>query len=66
MHYIELSNGVKIPQQMMGTSVWDYKGRTSDLHARMAKSICFCFNNRIAGDNIAHRVPFVAVLGYRR
>ena len=49
MHYIELSNGVKIPQQMMGTSVWDYKGRSSDLHARMAKSICFCLNNRIAG-----------------
>lgn len=38
-----------MPQQMMGTSVCDYPGRPSELHARMSNSVRFCLVNHIAG-----------------
>lgn len=38
-----------MPQHMMGTSVCDYSGKPSELHAKMANSIRFCLINQIAG-----------------
>lgn len=38
-----------MPQQMMGTSVWDYKGDKKVLQNRMSNSIRHCIVNHIAG-----------------
>jgi hypothetical protein len=49
MKQLELNNGVKMPMQMMGTSVWDYKGDKRTLQEKMNKSIRYCVENHIAG-----------------
>lgn len=38
-----------MPMQMMGTSVWDYKGDKRTLQEKMNKSIRYCVENHIAG-----------------
>lgn len=38
-----------MPMQMMGTSVWDYKGDKHSLQEKMNKSILYCVENHIAG-----------------
>ena len=41
MEYIELSNGVKMPKIMMGTSICDLKGPVKVLQKQLEDSINF-------------------------
>ncbi len=49
MKKLKLSNGVMMPVQMMGTSVWDRKGSVRVLFEKMSRSVRHCVTNQLAG-----------------
>lgn len=49
MRQLKLSNGIVIPTQIMGTSVWDRKGNKKELLNRMIASVEYCIRNNLAG-----------------
>lgn len=63
MHYVQLNNQVLMPQQIMGTSVCDYRGKASELHTRMANSVRYCIQNQIAGIDSSRDYDNEPILG---
>lgn len=63
MRYIELSNKVNMPQQMMGTSVCELKGKKSELYKKVSDAVNYCVSNEIAGLDTARDYENEPLLG---
>lgn len=63
MRYIELSNGVSMPQIMMGTSICDLKGDKKDLEKRLEDSVLFGESLKTIGFDTARDYSNEELLG---
>lgn len=61
--YVELSNGVKMPKQMIGSSICDYKGSRRALLQKMNKAVEYALTLRSVGLDTARDYGNEEVLG---
>lgn len=63
MHYVELSNNVRMPMQVMGTSLCEIKGKTSELSKRVSASVNYCVEHKFPGIDTARDYGNETLLG---
>ena len=63
MEYLQLSNGVSIPTQMMGTSICDMKGKKAELFALLERALIYAAQTDTVGFDTARDYANEPLLG---